>query len=242
MMTRKDYRSKQGLLDGQVAVYPVIHVRSDRDAVEMAVKNAKMAEDARCHGVFLIDHGGRIDKRIVEETMRATRDLTIGVNHLDADTSLAALERQADMDADLPHPVDYLWMDRTDHTIDEGSYLWSDQAIFGGVDFKYQYTSLSLEEEMELVGPRVDVLTTSGSGTGVPPSPEKLRKMRELAPDRPLAVASGVDAENIRVMANYIDIVLAASSIESTFGVFDEAKLSELARMAQRTLAKETDI
>jgi len=43
-----------------------------------------------------------------------------------------------------------------------------------------------------------DVLLVTGAETGAPPDPERVRQVQRAVPDRPVWIASGVDAENVR--------------------------------------------
>ena len=43
-----------------------------------------------------------------------------------------------------------------------------------------------------------DALLVTGSETGAAADPERLRRVKEAVPDRPVLVASGVTAENVR--------------------------------------------
>jgi predicted TIM-barrel enzyme len=121
---------------------------------------------------------------------------------------------------------------------------------FGGVAFKHR---AHIPDERlgavaaEAAASGVDVVTTSGTQTGTPPTVEKIRRMWEgLASDRiaaavpaylarkvvtrhPLAVASGITPKNVRPFLPYVDAFLVASGIESKFGVFDPARVRALA-------------
>lgn len=105
---------------------------------------------------------------------------------------------------------------------------------FGGTAFKYTRTytddpTEAAEEARKLID-MVDVITTSGPGTGHAATRAKVVAMKEVLGDRPLALASGVNAANITDYVGCADIVLAASSIEtaSYSGTFNQPKLVEL--------------
>ena len=74
---------------------------------------------------------------------------------------------------------------------------------------------------------RLEFNTTSGSGTGIPPTVAKLRAMREAAA-RPIAVASGISSSNIGNYESLVDEILVASSVETApySGVFEMAALA----------------
>lgn len=58
---------------------------------------------------------------------------------------------------------------------------------------------------------------------------EKLVAMRAGVGDRALALASGVTPENVSAYLPHVDAFLVASGIESRFGVFDTARMKDLA-------------
>jgi predicted TIM-barrel enzyme len=86
---------------------------------------------------------------------------------------------------------------------------------FGGVEFKYQRQPK--EKDLEWVYERakelVDVITTSGPGTGKEIGIEKLKRIRDAVGNHPIAVASGVNESNKRAIEKYADYLLVASSI-----------------------------
>lgn len=123
-----------------------------------------------------------------------------------------------------------LWSDKCDARDDE-DLAPGGPLFFGGAAFKYQR-----EVPLHLVGVAAataaylcDVVTTSGPATGEPPDPEKLRLMREALGDHALAVASGVDADNVGAMLPYADAFLVASSLETSHGALDRGAVEELA-------------
>mgnify|MGYP000072399560 CR=1 FL=1 len=103
---------------------------------------------------------------------------------------------------------------------------------FGGVAFKYQ-RPVPPEQwgaTAKYAAPWVDVITTSGEGTGIAAPPEKLRAMRDAIGDHPLALASGVTPDNIGDYLDTVDAFLVSTGIEQSFGVFDPAKVKALAQ------------
>ena len=74
----------------------------------------------------------------------------------------------------------------------------------------------------------IDVITTSGPGTGKPPSLEKIQLMRSYIGKTPLAIASGITPENKSMFNDLVDYLLVASSITSKDEKFEEYKLKLL--------------
>ena len=59
-----------------------------------------------------------------------------------------------------------------------------------------------------------DVITTSGTGTGIAPNLKKRREVKDgVAGRKPIAIASGVSAANVVDILPYVDHFLVASSI-----------------------------
>ena len=108
---------------------------------------------------------------------------------------------------------------------------WSaPQLYFGGVAFKYQ-TAVAwndLAPTAQAAAKYVDVVTTSGSGTGSAPSPDKLRVMKEAIGDTPLAIASGITPENVEHFLPFADAFLVATGISTSFVELDEARTRAL--------------
>ena len=170
--------------------------------------------------------------RIVRE---ALPDFWLGVNLLG--THPLDLFR-----AQLPEGIDGVWTD--DASIDEGKEEQPEaesirEAIresawpglyFGGVAFKYQRPVDDLSRAALLASDYMDVVTTSGPGTGHAASVDKLRAMKEALVGSPLAVASGVTPENVADFMPFVDVFLVATGISRSFTELDPELVSALVR------------
>lgn len=217
-------------------VLPVVHVLDAAHAVDQS----RVALGAGADGVFLIDHGGSVEN--THACVRAVQDYApeafIGVNLLSQ-----LLPRAVRTVA--PWAISALWSD--DAGIDEGLAPEDQPAgaalaeavadsgfageVFGGVAFKYQRTvpDDALGRAVRAAAPWLDVVTTSGPGTGAAASMEKLSAMRAgLPPGKRLGVASGVTPETVAEVLTVVDDVLVASSICADFHTFDQARLEAL--------------
>jgi predicted TIM-barrel enzyme len=225
-----------------IEVYPVIHIKDTQQAVDQA----GVAFEAGAAGVYLIDHesGGQPDKLVsaFNEVVWSWPDSFVGVNLLQPRSgynvfSFILSHIQDGSLARLPNGV---WVDDADrehakltelrHEVAELDYI----SYLGGVAFKYSagYTdqpdkAAQLAAQM---APEVDVVTTSGPGTGVPPSPDKIHAMKQAIGDKKLAVASGIDSQNIANYRGSIDQLLVATSIETEpySGIFIPAEVVRL--------------
>ena len=103
---------------------------------------------------------------------------------------------------------------------------------FGGVAFKYQreIADGDLEAVARTAAPYVDVLCTSGPGTGQAADVAKIRSLRGGLGDGAMAIASGVTADNVKQYLPYVQAFLVGTGIEKSFGVFDPVKMEALLR------------
>jgi predicted TIM-barrel enzyme len=74
----------------------------------------------------------------------------------------------------------------------------------------------------------MDVITTSGPGTGKPPTVEKIKEIRSYIGAKPMAIASGINSENKKLFENLVDYYLVASSLIDNSERFVESKLKEI--------------
>ena len=212
-------------------VLPVIHV----ETADQSIRNAEIAQRAGADGVFLISHS--LGYKGLFEIYRQVRSqfqnhLWIGVNCLD-------LLPEEVFDK-LPSDVDGVWVDNA--CIDElsdsqpkaericamrESSGWRG-FYFGGVAFKYQRHVSDLYASARIASQYMDVVTTSGSGTGEAANREKIAAMKKALDWRPLAIASGITPENV---SNYLDIAeffLVATGISRSFTEFDPSAVKAL--------------
>lgn len=220
-------------------VYPVVHINSP----EVAVEQAELAYDLGADGVFLIDHRPEETPQKTYKVFNALNAADparyVGVNLLGYTAQQAADELQFALQVqELDRAPDALWNDDVLSEINPRSFLenlkqrkaLSNMQYLGGIAFKYtpEYTddpvmAAIYVKELES---SVDVVTTSGAGTGSAPPVAKIAAMKEAA-SKPLAVASGISLENIADYKGIVDQVLVASSVETSpySGVFDKDKL-----------------
>lgn len=95
---------------------------------------------------------------------------------------------------------------------------------FGGVAFKYQRNVEDLEAACRVAARYMDVVTTSGPGTGQAAEVEKIRRMK-LALEIPLAIASGITTENVSEFLPHADSFLVATGISRSFTELDPARV-----------------
>lgn len=215
---------------------PVVHPVSERKARE----SIQAVVDAGCKGVFLINQGMSSDQvlALALDVRREHPALWIGINLLGS-RPIDTLRRGL---VALDGRLDGIWVDNAgvdrapDALGDADAFVaarrelaWSG-LYFGGVAFKYQpeVSADRLPTVCATAARYMDVVTTSGPGTGQPADLAKVRAMRSALGDAPMALASGVDATNIADYLPYVDAYLVGTSLETELGVLDPARVREL--------------
>ena len=216
---------------GRHALLPVIHVES----LAQTLRNARIAFEAGCDGLFLINHGMPYREllEIHGATLREFPNRWIGVNCLDLPAEEVFLR--------IPGTVAGVWVDnamvdeRTEDLTDaervRHAQLRSgwDGLYFGGVAFKYQRPVQELARAARLAAGYMDVVTTSGPGTGLAAPIEKIRAMKQALGEHPLAIASGITPGNVHDYLDLADCFLVATGISRSFTEFDPALVGALA-------------
>jgi len=207
----------------------VVHVETEAQAL----RNACIATDEGADGIFFINHWISYNRLL--EYYRSAReklpDFWIGLNCLDLGKAALSF---------IPEDTAGLWVDNAG--INESlapvaearefselrkTSKW--QGIyFGGVAFKYQGAVADVTNVAKLAMPFVDVITTSGAGTGVAADVAKIRTMKEAIGDHPLAIASGITPENVQDYMPYADCFLVATGVSDSHTELNPGKVRQL--------------
>lgn len=219
---------------------PVIHPVS----WDAALANVELVVDVGCPGIFLIDQG--MAQAQVLELVLAVRKrfpkLWVGVNLLGLSPA-AALTTSLDA---CEGRIDGLWTDNA--RVDERAASQPEaEALlevrraqgwaglyFGGVAFKYQreVPDADLAHAARAAAAFMDVICTSGPGTGREARLDKLRTMRAaVGTEAAIALASGVTADNVLHYTPYVNAFLVGTGIEADFGILDRQKVATLQRL-----------
>ncbi len=212
---------------------PVVHPVGRTEALE----SIRVAHAAGVKGVFLIDQGMTAPEvlQLVLEVRAAYPQLWIGVNLLSRHPAQALAES---LDA-CENRIHGIWSDNAES--DAAAFLDVRRArgwtglYFGGTAFKYQRTvaEADLARTAAEAAGYMDVVCTSGPGTGMAADVGKVKAMRSGLGDHALALASGVTPENVRDYLPYVDAYLVGTGIEARFGVLDPRKVEALLRAMQ---------
>jgi predicted TIM-barrel enzyme len=214
------------------AVLPVIHVES----LEQAQRNARIARDAGAAGAFLINHS--IADEALLEIHAAVTDAQagwwIGVNCLGMSPERVF--------AAVSSKVGGVWVDNAGIEEDQEQQPYAERVLalrdanvpdclyFGGVAFKYQRQVEDLEAACRVAARYMDVVTTSGPGTGYAAEVEKIRRMKQALGGTPLGIASGITPENVGEYLPHADCFLVATGISRSFTELDPARVQALVR------------
>jgi predicted TIM-barrel enzyme len=214
-------------------LYPVIHYLDDRTTFS----EARLALNTPgVDGVFFISHIGSraVDTHLIQiarEMKQVFPTRYIGVNLLTASDPLDHVIYQVQGQG-----IDMVWFDTlgiTSQGVSPLAKLISEKiaeeemplTVFCGTAFKYQAVEPYPEQAAKLTFEQGFIPTTSGEATGVPPSVKKL-KLMSVNGVRPLAVASGMTAQNVAMFAPYLTHILVATGISRDEYHIDPAKLA----------------
>lgn len=214
---------------------PVVHPVGLREALEAV----RVAYSLGVRGVFLIDQvmHERDVLALVPEIRSRHPGLWVGVNLLSrapAEALVTTLEACS--------TIDGLWSDNAgvdEHGIghlDAEAFLVARRAAhwgglyFGGVAFKYQrqVAPADLGRASSFARSYMDVVCTSGPGTGIVADVEKVRGLRGGLGEHPMALASGITVQNVHSYLSLAQVFLVGTGIETSLGVFDPAKIEQL--------------
>jgi uncharacterized protein len=214
---------------------PVVHVE---DEVQ-AIRNSSLAADCGADGVFLINHTINHTEliRCYEKVRNKLPTFWIGLNCLDLGRSALGV---------VPHDTAGLWVD--DGGITECASATESARVFaqakdlinwpglyfGGVAFKYQREVKNVEMVARLAVPFMDVVTTSGSGTGKAAAVSKVRAMKSVMGNHPLAIASGITRENVEEYMPYVDCYLVATGVSDSHTELNASKMRALAQVLKK--------
>lgn len=206
---------------------PVVHVE---DRVQ-AERNVRIAQENGAHGAFLINHQIPFTELlpIYVQLKQALPNFWMGMNVLDVPNpaeALALTEKfhtglwvdNADVSLGAPTPTVEFQMRR----------LQWNGIYFGGVAFKYQGAVDDPARAAAAAKNYVDVVTTSGDGTGMAPDPQKIKVMKEAIGEHALAIASGITPENVHLYMEYADCFLVATGISDSHTELNPVRVREL--------------
>jgi len=198
-------------------IIPVIHMVN----TNQVMTNIKICLNAGIKKVFLINHHVDIDALLdcALNVKTLHPELWIGVNLL-GESAQDAIKRDLELDG--------LWCDQSITPEYAKQNRKFKGVLFGGLAFKYQPQPADLEEACKEAALITDVATTSVAATAKAADISKILTIHEYLDGHPMAIASGVSANNILSYKGLVDYLLVASSITSRSEMIYEDKLIEL--------------
>ncbi len=212
---------------------PVVHVLN----LEQTMRQMEIVFQNGADGVFLIGHGIRYNELFdIYSQVRDTYPYNwIGLNCLD----LAPLE----MFLRIPKGVNGIWVDNAyineELDINEQKYplkvknlinknKWNG-LYFGGVAFKYQKRVNDTIMATKIACQYMDVVTTSGIGTGLAAEPEKIKIMSTIVKkyNKKIGIASGITFNNVEDYKS-VNYFLVATGISNDFYTFNPLLVKKL--------------
>ena len=225
---------------------PVVHVLN----LEQAMRQLKIAFSSNADGVFLIGHGIRYNELfdIYSQVREVYPYNWIGLNCLD----LKPLE----MFLRIPEGVNGVWVDNAyineELGINEQKYplrvknlinkiKW-DGLYFGGVAFKYQKRVNDPILATKIACQYMDVITTSGAGTGKSAEPERIKIMSTTAKkyNKKIGIASGITPKNVEDYKS-VNYFLVATGISKSFHTFDPLLMKDLSDKINKNTSTENN-
>jgi len=221
---------------------PVIHC----ETVEQTLYNCDMCFRNKICGVWLICHSAKYPEliRIIGKVREKypSGKYWIGANFLDLYP-----QKIHKILSDNEVELDGIWIDNS-YINDEEEFQNIPELMrmtrfkfgwkglyFGGTAFKYQSQPKNLAKCVTLAKDYMDVVCTSGSGTGRAMSVEKAVVFEKYCKGVPVAVASGLSVGNAALFSQYVNCFMTATSIlrQGDFHNFDEQKLRQLNKLIE---------
>ena len=195
---------------------PVIHMINENQVLT----NVLTCLSCGIEKVFIINHQTTSEDLI--KCARRVKDtypnLWVGINMLDKYVEDAIL---------YEFEFDGLWCDQS-IKLEDYKHRRFEGMLFTGLAFKYQPQPKDIELACQESILTSDVSTTSGPGTGKAADINKILDLRKNLGEHPMAIASGVNIENIDTYKGIVDYLLVASSITSRSEIIYEDKLLDL--------------
>jgi hypothetical protein len=211
-------------------IWPVIHLSTP----DLAYRNAELAAACGCSGVFVIHMDGRDDEidAVAVEIKARIPALKVGANYLTLPAH-QALKRSITLGLDATWAdAPGVRSDRINEAMQQALkpllHAHPQHLFFGSVAFKYQPVDADPPAAARNALALGMIPTTSGTATGVAAESSKLEAMRAAIGDAPLAVASGMTADNANELGRFLTHILVSTGISKSFHEFDEQSLRRL--------------
>lgn len=212
-------------------VYPVIHYFDDNTTIQ----EAKIAKEYGADGVFLISHIGN-DENLIYLAKKIKNDLNFrtGLN-------LLTFEQLHTANIVRANNIDMVWFDNCGvsseglntlgQELSEFSIKNPNIEIYGSIAFKYQKHEPNPSLTAKIAYNAGFIPTTSGLATGKAPDINKMSSM--FSENNILAVASGMNNDNISIFKNYLTHILVSTGISKDDFHFDRTLIKNFIEKAK---------
>lgn len=211
--------TNKNIMKIKTLIIPVIHMINQNQVLT----NVKTCLSCGIEKVFIINHQTTSEELIkcAKKVKETYPNLWVGINILDKNVEDAIL-----------YDFDFngLWCDQS-IKLEDYKFRKFKGLLFTGLAFKYQPQPKDIESACKESILTSDVSTTSGPGTGKAADINKILELRKHLGNHPMAIASGVNTENIKLYKGIVDYLLVASSITSRSEIIDKEKLIELVEL-----------
>ncbi len=176
------------------------------------------------------------DVKIISDTLKWCTDnypsLWVGIN-LVGESIINVLEfifenKPNGLWIDNSYITDTMYQNIPDIIIDQFKKANWNGLYFGGTLFKYIQQKGDVNKILENSMKYMDVLTTSGNGTGIEIEKQKIMDIHQVCSNKiKIAIASGINEKNIYELSKYSDIFIVGTSLyDDTFNILDEKVIS----------------
>tara|TARA_B100000767_G_C19774117_1_gene541653 strand:+ start:3592 stop:4266 length:675 start_codon:yes stop_codon:yes gene_type:complete len=187
----------------------------------MQVKQCQIAFENGCYGIFLCPAENNINPTDINSIYNHIRDLYpnkfIGINYMNS------LEEFINI---IPNNVSAIWTDKGIGNIDSIDIVEKINKVkcdkgflyFGGFFHKGNNNNLTtdkIDSKIEKANEQIDIITTSGRFTGIEIKIDILKHIHSKS-KKPIALASGVNINNVVNYINIIEYAIIGTGIEKS--------------------------
>ncbi len=195
----------------------MIHIRD----IEQVLYSILVAKNYGADGVFLANPHNSSVKDLTDWHIRAKEvypDYWIGLNVLQ--------RRPLNVIANLPPKVPGLLTEQNIELYAEEVKTLRKKRLdkflhFGGVSFHGQTQPAHPTSAAYKAMKYLDVVTTSGDRAGEAPPREKIRSMKDAIGNHPLAIAGGINTQNVPGFMPYTDCFIVGNSLMKAHSLFE---------------------
>ena len=208
------------------------------DKVERALEEISIYQEHGLAGIIIEDHNGGLEdiESVLKKIDGQKIKVKVGINTLRKPYLAFEWAKQ--------YGADFIQIDSVQTPdIDVGTYnemrrRYPEITVLGGVGFKYktQVTEKSREHDLAEGMSRCEAIVTTGEATGRETPLQKLPAFRQIAPNFPLIVGSGLNAGNAKAQLSIADGAIVGSYFKKgkTWAMVDPYKVKELMGIAKK--------